>query len=56
MYLRGITRSSAGLLYPNDRTIVQLRNAGGMRLIRNKSVSDSMVWLLQNYRNYQFSE
>jgi len=27
----------------NDRTIVQLRNAGGMRLITNKSVSDSMV-------------
>ena len=43
MYLRGITRSSAGLLYPNDRTIVQLRNAGGMRLIKNKNVSDSMV-------------
>jgi len=29
MYLRGITRSSGGRLYPNDRTIVQLRNAGG---------------------------
>ena len=43
MYLREITRGSAGLLYPNDRTIVQLRNAGGMRLIKNKSVSDSMV-------------
>jgi hypothetical protein len=43
MYLRGITRSSPGLLYPNDRTIVQLRNAGGMRLIKNKGVSDSMV-------------
>lgn len=43
MYLRGITRSSDGLLYPNDRTIVQLRNAGGMRLIKNKRVSDSMV-------------
>jgi len=42
MYLRGITRSSGGRLNPNDRTIVQLRNAGGMRLI-NKSVSDSMV-------------
>ncbi len=32
----------------NDRTIVQLRNAGGMRLISNKSVSDSMV----NYYRY----
>ena len=43
MYLRGITRSSGGLVFPNDRTIVQLRNAGGMRLIKNKNVSDSMV-------------
>ena len=43
MYLRGITRSSGGRLYPNDRTIVQLRNAGGMRLIKNKGASDSMV-------------
>jgi hypothetical protein len=27
----------------NDRTIVQLRNAGGMRLVSNKKVSDSML-------------
>ena len=27
----------------NDRTIVQLRNAGGMRLVSNKTVSDSMI-------------
>jgi hypothetical protein len=27
----------------NDRTIVQLRNAGGMRLLSNKTVSDSMI-------------
>ena len=43
MYLRGAIRGTAGLLYPNDRTIVQLRNAGGMRLIKNKNVSDSMA-------------
>ena len=43
MYLRGVTRGTAGLLYPNDKTIVQLRNAGGMRLIKNKMVSDSMA-------------
>src|ERR1700674_4220334 len=30
--LRRITRSSATNLYVNDRTIVQLRNSGGMRL------------------------
>jgi len=27
----------------NDRTMVQLRNAGGMRLVSHKSVSDSMI-------------
>lgn len=54
MYLREITRSSAGLLYPNDRTIVQLRNAGGMRLIRNKAVSDSMVGYYRTIEIIQF--
>ena len=54
MYLREITRSSAGLLYPNDRTIVQLRNAGGMRLIKNKSVSDSMVGYYRTISIIQF--
>jgi hypothetical protein len=54
MYLRGIERSSAGRLYPNDRTIVQLRNAGGMRLIKNKSVSDSMVGYYRTVGIIQF--
>jgi hypothetical protein len=54
MYLREITRSSAGLLYPNDRTIVQLRNAGGMRLIKNKGVSDSMVGYYRTIGIIQF--
>jgi len=54
MYLREITRSSAGLLFPNDRTIVQLRNAGGMRLIKNKSVSDSMVGYYRTVGIIQF--
>ena len=54
MYLRGITRSSAGLVYPNDRTIVQLRNAGGMRLIKNKGVSDSMVGYYRTTEILQF--
>jgi hypothetical protein len=36
MYLRGVVRGTAGLLYPNDKTIVQLRNAGGMRLIKKQ--------------------
>ena len=54
MYLRGVTRSSAGLVYPNDRTIVQLRNAGGMRLIKNKYVSDSMVGYYRTAEILQF--
>ena len=54
MYLRAITRSSAGILYPNDRTIVQLRNAGGMRLIKNKHVSDSMVGYYRTTEIIQF--
>ena len=40
-FLRWIHRSD--VFSVNDRTIVQLRNAGGMRLVSNKSVSDSMV-------------
>ena len=40
-FLRQIHRS--GEFTTNDRTIIQLRNAGGMRLISNKAVSDSIV-------------
>lgn len=40
-YLRTVHRSNP--FNVNDRTIVQLRNAGGMRLVTNKAVSDSMV-------------
>ena len=54
MHLRAITRSAAGLLFPNDRTIVQLRNAGGMRLIKNKGVSDSMVAYYRTIEIIQF--
>jgi len=54
MYLRQITRSSGALINVNDRTIVQLRNAGGMRLIRNKSVSDSMVAYYKEVDYLQF--
>ena len=54
MYLRGIIRSTQGIVFPNDRTIVQLRNAGGMRLIKNKSVSDSMVGYYREIGIIQF--
>lgn len=58
MYLRDITRSSGVRLEVNDRTIVQLRNAGGMRLIKNKSVSDSMVSYYKevDYLSFLFAE
>jgi hypothetical protein len=54
MDLRGITRSSATNLYVNDRTIVQLRNSGGMRLIQNKNVSDSIVDYYKEVETIQF--
>ena len=53
-YLREIIRNSLAVFHPNDRTIVQLRNSGGMRLIRNKSVSDSMVSYYRTIELIQF--
>jgi hypothetical protein len=38
----------------NDRTIVQLRNAGGMRLVSSKSVSDSMIDYYKEVETIQF--
>ncbi|HEU4858697.1 MAG TPA: hypothetical protein VFT15_02630 [Chitinophagaceae bacterium] len=40
-FLRWMHRSD--IFSVNDRTIIQLRNAGGMRLVSNKSVSDSII-------------
>jgi hypothetical protein len=54
MYLLRITRSSLTNLYVNDRTIIQLRNAGGMRLIHNKGVSDSIVAYYKEIETIQF--
>lgn len=41
--LRRVTRNWPLNLYINDRTVVQLRNSGGMRLIENKRIADSIV-------------
>lgn len=41
--LRRVIRNWPINLYINDRTVVQLRNSGGMRLIENKNISDSIV-------------
>lgn len=38
----------------NDRTIVQLRNAGGMRLVTNKRVSDSIIDYYKEVEYIQF--
>jgi len=40
-FLRWMHRSD--LFSVNDRTVIQLRNAGGMRLVSSKVVSDSVV-------------
>jgi hypothetical protein len=48
-FLRWIHRSDLFLV--NDRTIVQLRNAGGMRLVSNNAVSDSII---DYYRDIDF--
>ena len=40
-FLRWMHRSD--MFSVNDRTIIQLRNAGGMRLVSNKNVSDSII-------------
>jgi hypothetical protein len=42
--------------FSNDRTIQQLKNSGGLRLIRNKSVSDSIMKYDQVVRQYEFSK
>ena len=40
-FLRWMHRSD--IFSVNDRTIIQLRNAGGMRLVSDKNVSDSII-------------
>ena len=54
LYLRHLTRSDNYNAFVNDRTIVQLRNAGGMRLIENKDVSDSIVAYYKELETIQF--
>ena len=53
MDLTQMNRSSATNLYVNDRTVVQLR-AGGMRIIQNKQVSDSIVGYYKEVETIQF--
>jgi len=53
MGLTQINRSSATNLYVNDRTVVQLR-AGGMRIIQNKRISDSIVGYYKEVETIRF--
>ena len=47
-YARNLTRPQ--YFSPNDRTLQQLKNSGGLRLIRNISVSDSIMSYDQHLR------
>jgi len=51
-FLRWMHRSD--VFSVNDRTIVQLRNAGGMRLVANKEVSDSIIDYYKEVGHIQF--
>ena len=42
-YARHVTRTAPILFFNNDRTIQQLKYSGGLRLITNKRVSDSIM-------------
>ena len=46
-----------GQFATNDRTIIQLRNAGNMRLIRNQNVSDSILsyYKIENVLAFYYS-
>src|SRR5438477_9051000 len=45
---RHLIRQLGIRVYVSDRTIVQLRNSGGMRLIRNRGITDGLL----HYYNY----
>jgi len=47
-YARNLTRPQ--YFSPNDRTLQQLKNSGGLRLIRKLSVSDSIMFYDQQLR------
>ena len=42
-FARHVTRTALVLFLNNDRTIQQLKYSGGLRLIRNKRISDSIM-------------
>ena len=51
-YARSLTRPR--YFFPNDRTLQQLKNSGSLRMIRNLSVSDSIMFYDQQLRSLVF--
>ena len=43
------------LFFPNDRTILQLKNSGSLRMIRKLAVSNEIMYYDQQLRNLQFA-
>jgi hypothetical protein len=56
IYMYGLRLSSSNRFSPFDRTIHQLRNAGGMRLIRAEGASDSIMTYDIGLRRMQLDE
>jgi len=52
-FARNISRPV--LFFPNDRTTLQLKNSGSLRMIRNLAVSNKIMFYDQQLRNFQFT-
>jgi len=52
-FARNISRPV--LFFPNDRTILQLKNSGSLRMIRKLAVSNEIMYYDQQLRNLQFA-
>ena len=52
-FARNISRPS--LFFPSDRTILQLKNSGLLRIIRKLDVSNGIMYYDQQLRNLQFA-
>jgi hypothetical protein len=52
-FARNISRPV--LFFPNDRTILQLKNSGSLRMIRKLAVSNEIMYYDQQLRNLQYA-
>jgi len=52
-YARNVSRPI--LFFPNDRTIIQLKNSGLLRIIRKTHVSNAIMFYDQQLRNLQYA-